>query len=287
MIHQIAALLSMLSVGPAGSTPGTPPASPGAPKPPTSPSAEKQPHPLRASLVAESATVQPGGTVWLAVVLEMEPGWHTYWPGENDTGAPIKLHWTLPAGWSVGDVLWPAPDRYVGDGDLLDYVLEGQRGLLVPLKAPAGAKDGEKATLSLDIRWLVCKSACIPGSAQLSVVLATGPAEPVQTQNSTVFAAARSRVPQPLAAATDRVKAAWSGDSVIFSATDAASLAFSVGAGSALVPQAFKHGAATGGTLNLPVDTTDPERKALRGVLEVRPAKGHAPIFYSVDMAKP
>ncbi len=283
LIHQIAALLSMLAVGPGA----TAPAASDAPAPPAPASRDKQPHPLRASLLAESGTVQPGGTVWLAVVLEMDPGWHTYWPGENDTGAPIKLKWTLPAGWRVGEVRWPAPDRSVSDGDLLDYVLEGRRVLLVPVTAPAGAKVGDGASAGLDIRWLVCKSACIPGGADLSAAFTISHESPAPSPNGAIFAEARARVPRPLAEAGDRVRVVWKGDSVVFSAEGAASLAFCVAAGSMLVPEAFKHGAAKGNTLTMRVDTTDPERKALRGVLEVRPARGKSPIFHWVDVTKP
>ncbi len=238
-------------------------------------------------MVAESRTATPGGTVWLAVALEMEPDWHTYWPGENDTGAPIRLKWTVSEGWTVGDVQWPAPDRHVGGGDLLDYVLEGQRVLLVPVKAPAGAKAGDVGTVQLDIGWLVCKSTCIPGGATLQTTVFVEPASSESTPaDAALFAAARARVPQPIPT-QGPVTVKWEGDLATLSARGAKSLMFSVGLGSVLVVDPIKNGRADGDTLKLPLDLSDTERSALRGVLEVQQSGGKPPMFFAVDISKP
>lgn len=248
---------------------------------------EKAAHPLKASMVSECGSVVPGGTVWLGVVVEMEPGWHTYWPGENDTGAPIRLKWTVPEGWKVGEVQWPAPERHVGDGDLLDYVLEGRQVLMVPLTAPAAGKAGDLADVQLDIGWLVCKTTCIPGGAVLhaSVSVAGSPGAP-DTARQAVFAGARARLPRPLPE-HGPVSVEWKGDRVVFDAPGATSLAFSVGLGSVLVPEPIKSGRAEGERLKLPLDLSDTERRALRGVLEVQPSGGKAPMFFAVDIPKP
>ena len=41
------------------------------------------PHPVRAQLVADVATVSPGAAFSLGVQLKMEEGWHVYWRHED------------------------------------------------------------------------------------------------------------------------------------------------------------------------------------------------------------
>ena len=39
-------------------------------------------------VVADTAGVEPGASFRLGVLLEMEPGWHTYWENPGDAGLP-------------------------------------------------------------------------------------------------------------------------------------------------------------------------------------------------------
>ena len=48
----------------------------------------------------------------------MQPGWHVYWNGRNDTGTPVRITLTVPEGFAAGDVLWPAPVRHVAAGEI-------------------------------------------------------------------------------------------------------------------------------------------------------------------------
>ncbi len=254
------------------------------------PVSQPAPHPITARLVGETATVAPGGTVWLAVVLDIEPEWHTYWPGENDTGAPIRMKWTVPSGWTVGEVLWPAPRRYIAEGDLLDHVLEGRSVLLVPLTAPAHPGTDDAAGVQLDIGWLVCKSACIPGGATLQTTLrvkAGGP-EPAESsaRDAALFAEARGRLPEP-SAGVSGLSTTWIAQGLQVRVEGASALAFSVGLGSMRIADPIRHGQSEGNTLTLPVDFADAERGFLRGVLEVRRGRGVGPMYVALNVPRP
>jgi DsbC/DsbD-like thiol-disulfide interchange protein len=63
---------------------------------------------VKASLVAADQSIQPGRAFTVALRLEHEPHWHTYWlnPG---TGLPTSLVWQLPEGFTAGEIEWPAP----------------------------------------------------------------------------------------------------------------------------------------------------------------------------------
>jgi thiol:disulfide interchange protein DsbD len=132
---------------------------------------------LTAELVAQQDGVAPGQTVWLAVRQKIQQGWHTYWRNPGDAGEPMKLGWTLPAGWRAGEVVWPAPRR-LPVGPLMDYGYEGEVLLPVPVTAPADARPGQTAPVKLAASFLVCAETCVPADAVLTLDLpvTAGPA---------------------------------------------------------------------------------------------------------------
>ncbi len=90
--------------------------------------------PVKARLVAESSSISPGETVWVALHLEMRPGWHVYWRNPGDAGLPPEIAWTLPPGFTAGEIAWPTPERFVVD-DIGNYGYAGSVDLLVPITA--------------------------------------------------------------------------------------------------------------------------------------------------------
>ena len=59
---------------------------------------------LNVELVAERQAFVAGAANWVGLRLEHEPHWHTYWENAGDTGLPTRLEWTLPPGWSAGEI---------------------------------------------------------------------------------------------------------------------------------------------------------------------------------------
>ena len=47
-------------------------------------------------LIAETTMLSPGETCTLGVAFDIEPGWHLFWNGTNDTGYPISVSLDLP-----------------------------------------------------------------------------------------------------------------------------------------------------------------------------------------------
>jgi len=135
---------------------------------------------VQASLVAADTSVHAGRPITVALRLVHQPEWHTYWinPG---TGTPTSLAWHLPAGWTAGDIQWPAPGvlkdatgAVVGNGYQGDFLLP------VTLTPPANLKPGEPVVLKASAEWLMCRDVCKPGSAEVSLTLpiASGDATP-------------------------------------------------------------------------------------------------------------
>jgi thiol:disulfide interchange protein DsbD len=70
------------------------------------PSATETPH-VKARLVAETEGVQPGGTVSVALRLDIIEHWHTYWIYAGDSGEGTAIDWTLPEGVTAGPLQFP------------------------------------------------------------------------------------------------------------------------------------------------------------------------------------
>jgi thiol:disulfide interchange protein DsbD len=132
---------------------------------------------VHARLVAEDRAVAPGMTTTVALVEEIAPGWHTYWKNPGDAGAPTRITWTLPAGWTAGDIQWPRPKR-LPVGPLMDYGYEGTLWLPIAITAPADAEAGDTITLRAHASWLVCSNVCVPEETDLALDMHVGAATP-------------------------------------------------------------------------------------------------------------
>jgi thiol:disulfide interchange protein DsbD len=124
---------------------------------------------LQAELAPQSAAA-PGATVYVALHQIIDSGWHTYWRNPGDSGQATTIAWTLPKGWSAGDIVWPLPQK-LPLGPLMNYGYTGQVFLPVPIQVPKGAKPGTTAHISAKAHFLVCQEVCIPADAALDLDL--------------------------------------------------------------------------------------------------------------------
>ena len=146
------------------------------------PAAAVQAAPVKAEHMTAELVIQgeavPGGETYVAFDQKMEPGWHTYWRNSGDAGMPTTIAWTLPAGWTSGDIVWPTPSK-LPDGPLMDYGYEGEILLPVALTAPAGAKPGQTVTIKAVMNYLICSNVCVPGTANLTLDVKIASGAPV------------------------------------------------------------------------------------------------------------
>ncbi|HEY3695536.1 protein-disulfide reductase DsbD family protein [Phenylobacterium sp.] len=156
---------------------------------------------LAAELVAERQGIAPGETLQLALRQKIRKGWHTYWRNPGDAGEATRLRWTLPAGWTAGPIVWPAPRRFVtrsGAVALMNYVYEDEVLLPVAVTAPAGARPGETAVLQAAAAFLVCAEICVPEDAALTLTLpVTATPPPPDHRWSAAIAKAVAEAPRP------------------------------------------------------------------------------------------
>jgi thiol:disulfide interchange protein/DsbC/DsbD-like thiol-disulfide interchange protein len=133
---------------------------------------------VKASLVSGESSIQPGRPFHVALRLEHEAHWHTYWVNPG-TGYATTLKWTLPAGWTASEIHWPTPivikDR---QGSIVGNGYEGETLLPVTITPTPDAKPGQTVTLSAKAEWLMCENICIPGDATVELTLPVTAAAP-------------------------------------------------------------------------------------------------------------
>jgi thiol:disulfide interchange protein len=152
---------------------------------------------VEVELVSEVASIRPGTPFTVALRMNMDPHWHTYWKNWGDSGLATKIKWNLPDGLEAGPIQWPAPERIEVAG-LVSYGYEGTAYLLVDLTPAATLQPGTEARLEAKTSWLMCEEMCIPGKATVSLTLPVRAEAPVpDPANTQAFATARAALPQP------------------------------------------------------------------------------------------
>ncbi len=178
------AALAVLAPAPAAFAQGAPTVSLGAPA-----SAAK----VSASLKADRATVAPGESFTLALVLDHAAHWHTYWKNPGDAGSLTSIEWQESSGATFGAWRHPAPVLYKQEG-IANFVYEGRSVILIPVTVPATLKPGDTLKLKGRADWLECDdSSCHPNGADVALeipVAAAGTAA-----NAELFAAAAAAIP--------------------------------------------------------------------------------------------
>ncbi len=129
-------------------------------------------------LVAHDASIQPGRPFWVALKMDHQEHWHTYWINAG-TGYPTSLNWSLPAGFTAGPLVWAVP-HVVKDtaGQITGNGYENQVFHFVRITPPADLAPGASVRLKTTAEWLMCQDVCMPGEAELELTLPVKAAAP-------------------------------------------------------------------------------------------------------------
>jgi thiol:disulfide interchange protein/DsbC/DsbD-like thiol-disulfide interchange protein len=151
---------------------------------------------VQASLVAADKSVQSGRSFTVALRLDQQPTWHTYWIRAG-TGYPTSLHWDLPPGWTAGAIQWPVPTMIRdANGNITGNGYDGIVELPVTITPAGNLKSGEHVTLEAQAKWLMCSDICIPDRAHVTLTLPVSLGTP-QSDETVRAEVARMPMPQP------------------------------------------------------------------------------------------
>lgn len=152
----------------------------------------------RVELLARQASAAPGFDLQLGVHFVLEPGWHIYWINPGDSGQPPVFKWRLPAGFTIGEIQWPRPERMQPIPQLADYGYHGEILLPLTLHVPPAFNSRTPAAIALEAKWLVCREVCIPEHAQLQLALPVAAQATMNQSSAPLFAATEKLLPRPL-----------------------------------------------------------------------------------------
>jgi thiol:disulfide interchange protein DsbD len=163
------------------------------------------------TLVSPDKSVQPGHPVSVALRMEHNPRWHSYWVNAG-TGYPTELTWDLPSGWVAGDIQWPVPMLIKNaEGHVTGHGYDGLTYLPVTLSTPPDVPVGGHVQIKAQVSWLMCADVCIPGAADVALQLPVADGPP---QSNDAVRTELARVPMPQEPAGWQVNADRAGDAV-------------------------------------------------------------------------
>ena len=130
--------------------------------------------PSTATWIPSESSIRGGESLRTVIKMNVNDGWHTYWTNPGEVGIPLALKAELPEGWSIGEIQYPAPKRFM-TGELASYGYEGEIIFPVTITPPAGT-EGKIPPLRTTLSWLTCnEKTCIPGKAQLKLSSSANP----------------------------------------------------------------------------------------------------------------
>jgi thiol:disulfide interchange protein len=146
-------------------------------------------------LVSDAKTIEAGKPFTVALRMKHDPHWHSYWiaPG---TGYPTSIAWTLPEGFTAGEIQWPTP-HVVKDtaGTITGNGYEDEAFLLVEITPPATLAAGSSVKLTATADWLMCKDVCMPGDSTLSINFPVAASAEADSAWTKALADARQQLP--------------------------------------------------------------------------------------------
>lgn len=131
------------------------------------------PHPVRVADVKWCRMPEGWGSgAALLVRFEVERSWHMYWMNPGDSGAPPVAKAALPAGWKLGQPIWPRPRVQQTDGETV-LVHEGTWGWILPVESETSGQSPD-FPVQLDLNWMVCRQTCTVGKTSVQVAAPSG-----------------------------------------------------------------------------------------------------------------
>jgi len=167
---------------------------------------------VKADLVSDVASVQPGKPFTVALHLVHDAHWHTYWVNPG-TGLATSLTWKLPPGWTAGPIQWPTPVVLVDrTGSIVGNGYDGDLLLPVKITPAANASVGTTVDLQAKADWLMCSDVCMPGGANVDLKLPIASDAPPANEP---WHSRLAQVPEPQATTGWQVTATRDGKNII------------------------------------------------------------------------
>jgi DsbC/DsbD-like thiol-disulfide interchange protein len=147
--------------------------------------------------------VRPGSSFLLAAHFRIAPGYRVSWKAPGEVGGPTTVTFRAPPGFEVGQVLFPAPERFTAAGGYTGFGYERETALFVEVKAPSTLRRDDVSRFDLDAGWVACKTTCATERTSAFVELTTTSGNARAGEIAAALEPFRERIPKPLAELAD------------------------------------------------------------------------------------
>ena len=163
---------------------------------PAQSSDDPSPH-SEAALEVGVSSVAPGEPFTVALRIDMEEGWHSYWKNPGDAGKPTTINWSLPEGWTVDALQWPRPHRIQAAG-VSSYGYSDVVRHPVRITPPDTLTPGTTVALTGEAQWLICADICLPAREDIERRVTVTDEAPTPSDEADAIRAAQERIPGPV-----------------------------------------------------------------------------------------
>lgn len=143
------------------------------------------------------SSVAPGEPFTVALRIDMEEGWHSYWKNPGDAGKPTTIDWELPDGWTTSDLRWPYPHRIQAAG-VASFGYSDVVRHPVRITPPDTLTPGTTVTLKGEARWLICADICLPAHDSIERRVTVTDEEPSPSDEAEAIRATQEAIPGPV-----------------------------------------------------------------------------------------
>ena len=237
------------------------------------------------SATTEFNEIHPGDTGILAVEINIEDGWHTYWPGISDSGFGVKFTLRSTGPVTLDDPIWPTPKRYLQPGDILDHVYEETALVLIPFTVADDAPTDEPVIFDIDAEFLVCSDICLPGQANTTatITIVENSIEKTPTESSQQIRTAYEHRPKEFNPKAQDVRVQWIADAAAIMFRDATKIEFFPSKECTELAEPIAGGSTDSNRLI--IKFTQRENKVLSG--RIRSHEPAGPVDYDINITAP
>jgi thiol:disulfide interchange protein DsbD len=121
---------------------------------------------VKVEIFSDFSEVEAGKDFNLFIKLIPDKDWHTYWINPGDVGLPTVIDFDSVKGVKTYEPIFETPEKIPFSG-MANFGYESENTIMIPIKiSPDFNKD--ELEIKANIRWLVCKEECIPGSKKIN-----------------------------------------------------------------------------------------------------------------------
>tara|TARA_B100001123_G_scaffold396514_1_gene478955 strand:- start:624 stop:1535 length:912 start_codon:yes stop_codon:yes gene_type:complete len=145
-------------------------------------------------LISEKTAIDINSkSIIIAIDVELEPNWKTYWRSSGQYGLPLEFRIIESTNVLNITPLWPAPTRFVNEKFPFLSMIGYEKRLVLPLIIEL-TKKGLGAKVKLDVSLGVCRNMCASVDKRIEINLSTG--SPKATKEAKLIAISMARVPK-------------------------------------------------------------------------------------------